>query len=81
MEENLRAQRRAVYSYMLTVGPITQRIASAELNCDRLSARILELKEADVDIRSEWQYKRDEAGKIIKKWKAYYLANRENLGL
>lgn len=64
----------AVYRYMETVGPITARIAAAELNCDRLSARILELKAAGADVRSEWRYKRDKTtGKIIKKWKAYYL--------
>ena len=69
-------QCRAILRYMQEVGPITQRIASRELDCDRLGARIWDLKHDGVQISDGWDYKLDEHGKVLKKWKRYWLPDQ-----
>lgn len=67
-------QCRQILRYMEEHGMITQRIASRELDCDRLASRICDLKHDGYPIRSEFDYKLDENGKVVKKWKRYWLA-------
>ena len=66
-------QCKAILRYMQEVGPITQRIASREIDCDRLGARIWDLRHAGVPVIDEWEYKLDESGKVVKKWKRYLI--------
>ena len=69
-------QCKAIIRYMEENGPITQRIASRELNCDRLASRICDLRQAGVQISDGWDYKFDEHGKVLKKWKRYFLPDQ-----
>jgi hypothetical protein len=66
-------QKRRIYDFMAAGNEITQRIASEEFDCDRLGARIWELKQEGVPVQSEFEYKLDENGKVVKKWKKYWI--------
>lgn len=69
----MNTQSAVILDYLLTVGPLTARKASSDLNIDRLAARVHELKEAGAQIKSQMCYKRDSNGKIEKKWKEYWI--------
>lgn len=66
-------QCRAILRYMSETGPITQRIASELFGCDRLASRICDLKQSGVQIASGWDYKIDADGKVVKRWKRYWI--------
>ena len=70
----IEAQTRAIQRYMEAGHKITQRIASREFDCDRLGARIWDLRNAGVPALDEWEYRRDEKGRVVKKWKKYWIA-------
>lgn len=70
----IEAQTRAIQRYMEAGNKITQRIASREFDCDRLGARIWDLRNAGVPVMDEWEYRRDENGRVVKKWKKYWIA-------
>lgn len=70
----IEAQTRAIQRYMEAGNKITQRIASREFDCDRLGARIWDLRNAGVPVLDEWEYHRDEKGRVVKKWKKYWIA-------
>lgn len=66
-------QKRRIYDFMAAGNEITQRIASRMFDCDRLGARIWELKRDGVPVQSEFEYKLDENGRVVKKWKKYWI--------
>lgn len=66
-------QKHRIYEFMAAGNEITQRIASRLFDCDRLGARIWELKRDGVPVQSEFEYKLDENGKVVKKWKKYRI--------
>lgn len=66
-------QKQCIYEFMAAGNEITQRIASKEFDCDRLGARIWELKRDGVPVQSAFEYKLDENGKVVKKWKKYWI--------
>ena len=67
-------QKRRIYDYMLAGNEITQRLAFELFDCDRLGARIWDLKHHDgVPVQSEFVYKLNENGKVVKKWKKYWI--------
>ena len=69
------AQKRKILNWMLSGNAITQRIAEDQFDCTRLSARIWELNHEDgVPVKSTFVYKHDNKGRIIKKWKMYWIA-------
>lgn len=68
------AQTRKILRYMEAGNAITQRIASREFDCSRLGARIYDLRHAGVPVLDEWEYKLDKNGKVVKKWKRYWIA-------
>lgn len=68
------AQTRQILRFMEAGNIVTQRIASREFDCDRLGARIWDLKHAGVPVQDDWEYKLDENGKVVKKWKKYWIA-------
>lgn len=68
------AQTRKILRYMEDGNAITQRIASHEFDCDRLGARIWDLRHEGVPVQDEYEYKLDENGKVRKKWKKYWIA-------
>lgn len=68
------AQTKQILRYMEAGNAITQRIASREFDCDRLWARIWDLKKDGVPVQDGWEYKLDKEGKVVKKWKRYWIA-------
>lgn len=68
------AQKRKILRYMEAGNAITQRIASREFDCDRLGARIYDLRHDGVPVQDGWEYKLDSNGKVVKKWKRYWIA-------
>lgn len=68
------AQKVQILHFMEAGNEITQRIASREFDCDRLGARIWDLKHDGVPVEDAFEYKLDENGKVIKKWKKYWIA-------
>ena len=67
-------QRTQLLNYMAAGHSVTQRIASREFNCDRLGARIWELRRDGVPVKDAWEYKLDSNGKVVKKWKRYFMS-------
>lgn len=68
------SQAARIHSYMAGGGVLTQRIASRMFDCDRLGARIYDLKRAGVPVKDGWEYRIDAAGRVVKKWKRYWIA-------
>lgn len=74
------SQKKRIHAFMLDGHAITQRIASREFNCDRLGARIWELRHEDgVPVQSAFEYKLDKNGRVIKKWKKYWIGGHAYL--
>ena len=67
-------QYKSILKYLEDGGVITQRIASERFGCDRLSARIWELRHDGIRVIDGWDGKLDENGKVVKRWKKYFLA-------
>ena len=67
-------QIEAIVDYMKHTGPITSRGAMLNLGVGRLASRIGEMKELGYDVRDKMVYQRDKDGKLVKKWKEYWLA-------
>ena len=68
-------QCEQIIDYIKQNGSITGREASHNLGIERLAARIADLKERGVPICKQTQYKRDESGKVIKKWARYWISS------
>lgn len=67
-------QKLQILRFMEAGGQITPRMASRLFDCDRLGARIWDLRKDGVPVLDEWEYKYDANGKVVKKWKKYWLA-------
>ena len=66
-------QKRRIFDYMLDGNTITPREASKLFDCDRLPARIYDLRHDGVPIESKFEYKYNDKGRIVKKWKKYWI--------
>lgn len=66
-------QTAQVYEYMKKHGSIDAFRAFTDLGILRLSARIWDLKDAHVGVKSVTRYRYDEEGKLVKKWSEYSL--------
>ena len=53
---------------------ITDAIARDLFECSRLGARIWDLRHDGVPVQDEFEYKFDNNGKVVKKWKKYWIA-------
>lgn len=73
MTEN-EVQTQQLLHYMEAGNSITGMEALTLIGCMRLPARIADLKRAGVPIEDEWVYKTDDNGKVVKKWKKYWIA-------
>lgn len=71
------AQKKQILNWMLSGYVITQRIATDQFDCTRLGARIYDLRQDGVTIQDGWEYKRDKDGRVIKKWKRYWIAGAQ----
>ena len=70
------AQTRKLLRYMEDGNSITSAEAIKMFDCMRLASRIADLKEAGVHIQSDFEYKLDERGKVVKRWKRYWIAKQ-----
>lgn len=71
------AQTKQILRYMQDGHRITDAKARAFFGCSRLSARIWDIEhQCGVPVQREFQYKLDSDGKVVKKWKAYWLARQ-----
>lgn len=68
------AQKKQILNWMLSGYVITQMIATERFDCTRLGARIYDLRHDGVPVQDEWEYKLDNKGKVVKKWKKYWIA-------
>lgn len=66
-------QEELILVYMKDHGGITSAEAFLHCGCLRLPARVADLKDKGYDIKDIWCYKTDSNGKIVKKWKKFYL--------
>ena len=76
MTKGEQAQTKQILRFMEEGNVITGRLAFISFGCMRLPARISDLKEAGFKVRDEWEYEYDENGKVVKKWKRYWLAKQ-----
>ena len=70
------SQTRQLQQYMETGKPITGLEALTLFGCIRLAARVADLKQAGVPVMDEWEFKLDQNGKVVKKWKKYWIARQ-----
>lgn len=70
------AQKMQILRFMSEGNTISDAIARERFDCSRCGARIWELKEAGIPVQSDWEYKYDEKGRVIKKWKRYWIAKQ-----
>lgn len=68
------AQKIQILQYMLNGNSITDATARDLFNCSRLGARIWDLKHDGIPVQDEYEYKLDDNGKVVKKWKKYWIA-------
>ena len=68
------AQKRQILRYMQAGNSITDATARELFNCSRVGARIWDLKQDGVPVQDCFEYKLDQKGKVLKKWKKYWIA-------
>lgn len=66
-------QNQAILDYMRDHGAISPHEAFAQLGIMRLAARIHDLRESGVAIKDQMVSKTDSAGKVVKRWKEYWV--------
>lgn len=74
MERSKEKQTAWVLEYIREHGSITDVEAYEGYGIRRLSARIWDLRHIHgIEIKDAWEYKYDNRGKVIKKWKVYWI--------
>ena len=68
------AQNRQILHHMQAGNSITGLQALTLFQCMRLPARVADLRRSGVPVMDTWEYEYDSSGKVLKKWKKYYLA-------
>lgn len=68
------SQNQQILDYMKSGKSITPLEALNKFECFRLASRISDLKQKGIPISSEMTYKYDDNGKVIKKYKTYWIA-------
>lgn len=71
------SQNQQILDYMKSGKSITPLEALNKFECFRLASRISDLKQKGVPILSEMTYKYDDQGKVVKKYKTYWIAKGE----
>lgn len=67
------AQTRLLLRWMEAGYSITGIQAVSLFRCMRLPARVADLKRAGVPVQSDWEYEYDQNGKVVRKWKKYFI--------
>lgn len=70
----IESQERQLQQYMEAGNTITGLEAMNLFGCMRLPARVAEMKKNGVPVQDGWEYELDENGKVVKKWKKYWIA-------
>lgn len=70
------AQTRMLLRWMEAGFSITGIQAVSLFRCMRLSARVADLKSAGVPVQFDWEYEYDQNGKVVRKWKKYFIAKQ-----
>lgn len=68
------SQERQLRLYMEAGNTITGLEALTMFGCMRLPARVADMKKNGVPVHDDWEYELDENGKVVKKWKKYWIA-------
>lgn len=66
-------QKAAILRWISEHGEIDALTALRELGIMRLASRICDLKRDGFPITDRWEYKHDEKGRVVKKWKVYAI--------
>ena len=69
-------QTRQILQFMQEGNAITDAVARQRFDCSRLGARIWDLRYAGVPIGDAWEYRLDKDGKVVKKWKKYFITRQ-----
>ena len=68
------AQNRLILRYMEDGNSITDATARELFDCSRVGARIWDIRHLmGIQVKDVWEYQLNEKGKVVKKWKRYYL--------
>lgn len=65
-----------ILRYMEAGNAITGLEAMTLFGCMRLPARVADLKQAGIPVQSDWVYEYDINGKVVRKWKKYFIAKQ-----
>lgn len=68
------SQERQLQQYMEAGNTVTGLEALNLFGCMRLPARVADMKKNGVPVQDDWEYELDENGKVVKKWKKYWIA-------
>lgn len=68
------SQERQLQQYMEAGNTVTGLEALNLFGCMRLPARVADMKRNGVPVQDDWEYELDENGKVVKKWKKYWIA-------
>ena len=74
IETTKEAQKLLILRHMEAGNIITDAVARDLFGCSRAAARISDLRHDGVPIQDAYEYKYDENGKVVKKWKKYWIA-------
>lgn len=70
------AQTKQILRHMEAGNSITGLEALDKFKCMRLPARVADLRSAGVPVQDGWEYEYDIHGKVVKKWKKYWIARQ-----
>lgn len=71
------AQTRKILRHMEAGYSVTDETARDLFKCSRISARIWDIRNLlGIHVQDDWEYKLDERGKVVKKWKKYWIARQ-----
>lgn len=63
-----------ILNFIKEHGSITDVQAFVELHIRRLSARIWDIRhKMGINVKDSWEYKYDSRGKVVTKWKVYWI--------
>ena len=71
-------QNRQILRHMSAGHKVTDATARELFQCSRISARVWDLRHIGIPVVDGWEYKYDSDGKVVKKWKAYWIAGPAN---
>lgn len=68
-------QKAAILRWISEHGEIDALTALREMGIMRLASRVCDLKKDGFPIVDRWEYKYDDRGRVVKKWKVYAIGS------